>query len=113
MPRRQNGPASEQPPPHWRAGGFRNGAEASSGRPSRLSRPGRCLNFAKARHDLRAEKLDGTVPILEPKAQIENNMIDADFEKLPDFIHDVLRTSGNERTFQIFGRFKRTRSRLH
>src|SRR5438093_8616777 len=102
MPRRQNGPASEPPPPRWPAGGFRNGAEASSGRPSR---PGRCLNFAKARHDLRAEKLDGTVPILEPKAQIENNMIDADFEKLPDFIHDVLRTSSDERALQIFGRF--------
>src|SRR5262245_46320535 len=107
MPARQNEPASERPRPHWRAGGFRTAAEASSDRPSRR------LDFAQARHDLRAEKLDGTVPILKPKAQIENDMIDAAFEKLPDFIHDVLRTSSDERALQIFGRFKGTRSRLH
>src|SRR2546428_7199919 len=40
-------------------------------------------------------------------------MIDADFEKFPDLIDDVLRTSGDEGTLQIFRRSKRTRSGLH
>src|SRR5438093_2890256 len=71
------------------------------------------LDFAQARHDLRAEKVDGTVPLVKPEAQIENDMIDADFDKLPDLIHDVLWTSGDEGTLQIFCRSKRTRSGLH
>src|SRR3989442_1503411 len=109
-PARQNASASEGPPLKWRAGGFRSAAEASLARPRR---PNRGLDFAQARHDLRAEKLNGTVPLVKPKPQIENDMIDADFEKFPDLIHDVLRTSGDEGTLQIFCRSKRTRSGLH
>src|SRR5262245_12824605 len=71
------------------------------------------LDFAQARHDLRAEKVDGTIPLVKPEAQIENDMIDADFDKLPHLIHDVLRTSGDEGPLQIFRRSKRTRSGLH
>src|SRR5437773_1937447 len=71
------------------------------------------LDFAQAWHDLRAEKLNGTVPLVKAKPQIENDMIDADFEKFSDLIDDVLRTSSDEGTLQIFRRSKRTRSGLH
>src|SRR5439155_228319 len=106
----QNGPPSERPPQRWRAGGFRNAAEASLDRPNR---PSRKLDFAQAGHDLRAEQFDGAVPRVKAKTQIEDDVIDAEFDKLPDLIHDVFRTSCDEGTLQILCRSKRTRSRLH
>src|SRR5208282_5533154 len=57
---------------------------------------GRLCVLAQLRHNLFAEQVDAQLPFVEPEAQIEDDVIDADLEIFLDVLDDVVRAANHE-----------------
>jgi hypothetical protein len=62
--------------------------------------------LAHLRQNFLGQQLDAVVPVVVPESQIENEVVDADFQVLLDASYHIVGRTGDERTFEVFPRLE-------